>query len=336
MRADLKLMNLWRKGYEYSHGKVVLKSGPMVQNIENTNACGMRCKMCPRNYMTRKVGFMDLGLFRKIVAQLKWNTRLALHHFGDPLLHPKIGEMFKICSEYGIKSSISTNPGSMTKEQINAIFDGGLDILHLSLDGSTKETYERIRAGSANYERALEGIDMFLKEKKRRNSVKPYTKIAIIKMKETLEEIDEFKKKWENVEGIDEVQVKEFITWDGTMQDIIDLQAEESHKAKRKDYYPCLWPWNKLTVLWDGRVVACCFDSDGKEVLGDLKTETLLDIWNGEKMQALRRMHITNSFPDGHLCKNCKEREGFATSKMYPLNLIAQKRLNFLKYYKYN
>lgn len=308
----------------------------MIQNIESTNACGMKCLMCPRNYMKRKVGFMDLKLFEKIVGQLKENSRLCLHHFGDPLLHPKIGEMFSICRKYGIKSSISTNPSSLTDKKINEIFDGGLDILHISLDGATKETYEKIRGGNANYKLALEGIDRFLEEKNKRNTQKPYTKIAIIRMKETEKEIEDFKNKWGKVPGIDEVQVKEFITWDGTMPEITKLQQEASHKAKRKEYYPCLWPWAKLTVLWDGRVVACCFDSDAKCVLGDLNKQSLKQIWNSDRMQKFRKMHVENNFPDGHLCKNCREREGFAPSKIFPLNLIKEKRLNFLKYYKYN
>ncbi|MBS3088782.1 radical SAM protein [Candidatus Pacearchaeota archaeon] len=336
METNKKLINLWRKGYEYSNGKTVCRGKPMIQNIESTNACGMKCLMCPRNHMTRKIGFMNIELFEKIVKQLKWNSRVALHHFGDPLLHPKIGEMFKICNKYGIKSAISTNPSSLTKKTIEEIFDGGLDILHLSLDGATKETYEKIRGGSANYQKALEGIELFLKEREKRNAKKPFTTIAIIKMKETKDEILAFEKKWRDRKGIDEVQVKEFITWDGTMDEINKLQEEVSHKAKRTEYYPCLWLWNKLTVLWDGRVVICCFDSDAKCVVGDLNTQTLEEIWNSEKMQKLREMHINNKFPNKHICSLCKEREGFVPSKLFPLNLIFQKRLNFLRYYRYN
>jgi len=327
---------MWRKGYYYSHESLVTPAIPMIQNIESTNACGMRCIMCPRNEMERKVGFMSLELFENIVKQLKENSRLCLHHFGDPLLHPKIGEMFKICGKYGIKSSISTNPQTMTEDKVNAILDGGLDILHLSFDGANKETFEKVRAGVANFEKSIEGIYRLLEEKKKRGAMKPYIKIAIIKMKDTEAEIEAFKQRWEGVDGIDKVEVKEFITWDGSNENINALATEESHKVKRKNYYPCLWPWMKLTVLWDGRVVACCFDSDAKCILGDLTKQTLDEVWNSKRMQKFREMHVKNNFPDGHLCKHCREREGFRTSKFFPFNLIWEKRLNLLKYYKYN
>ena len=334
--AIKKLKNIWLKGYYYSHEKINTPAIPMIQNIEATNACGMNCKMCPRKYMKRKIGLMDLRLFENIVKQLKGNTRLALHHFGDPLLHPKIGELIKICHKYNIKASLSTNPQGLTKEKSKELIEAGLDYLHLSLDGATKETYEKIRGGSASYEKAIKGIETFLKIKSKMKSKLPYTKIAIIRMKETEAEIEKFKKKWGVRKGIDEVQIKEFITWDGTMEDIKDLEQEASHKVKRKGYYPCYWPWAKLTVLWDGRVAACCFDFDGKCILGDLKKQTIDEIWKSDKMKLFREMHVNDSFPKKHLCAQCKEREGFYPSRIFPLNLIKEKRLNFLNYWGAN
>ena len=336
MKSFNKIKNLWLKGYSYSSQKVISPAIPMVQNVEATNSCTMNCKMCPRQYMKRKIGFIELELFEKIVKQLKGNTRLALHHFGDPLLHPKIGELIKICHKYGVKASLSTNPQILNEKKSRELIDAGLDYLHLSLDGASKKTYEKIRGGNANYEKALEGIEIFLRLKDEKKSKLPYTKIAMIRMKETENEIGLFKKKWKGRKGIDEVQIKEFITWDGTMEDINDLEKEASHKVKRGGDYPCYWPWGKLTVLWDGRVVACCFDSDAKCVLGDLKKESLKEIWNGKTMKEFREMHIKNNFPKEHLCYKCKEREGFKPSKIFPLNLILEKRLNWLNYYKSN
>jgi len=332
----LKLINLWRKGYYYSHEKLETSAFPTINNIEATNACGMNCIMCPRQYMKRKIGFIDLALFEKIVKQMKLNSIVVLHHFGDPLLHPKIEELIKICKKYGIKSSLSTNPSSLTSKNIKKILDAELDYLHISLDGATKETYEKIRRGRADYGIALKNIRLFLREKNRKRNKKPLTTIAIIQMKETKKEIKDFKKKWSNIRGIDIVEVKEFITWDGSMKDIINLGDEYSHKFKRQAYYPCFWPWGRLTVLWDGRVVPCCFDYDGKLILGDLKTQTIKEIWNSQKMREFREQNIKNSFPKGHLCKNCREREGFPPSKIYPFNIILKKRFKFWTYFKFN
>ena len=336
MKQASHVVNLFKKGYNYSHKKISTSAFPTISNIELTNACGMKCIMCPRQYMQRKIGFIDLRLFEKIVKQMKFNSKIVLHHFGDPLLHPKLEEILRICKKYGVQSSLSTNPTSLTKEKIEQILNGGLDHLHISLDGATKETYEKIRRGRADYDVAIKNINNFLEEKKKHGLKKPFTVIAIIRMKETKDEIEKFKKQWSGKEGINRVDAKEFITWDGSMKDITNLGDEYSHKFKRKYYYPCFWPWGKLTVTWDGKVVPCCFDYDAKVILGDLNKQTLEEIWNGKAMQNFRKQQIDNSFPEGHLCKNCREREGFVPSKIYPLNLIVKKGPKIFKYLKYN
>jgi radical SAM protein with 4Fe4S-binding SPASM domain len=330
-----KSINLWKKGYYYSHKKVETPAYPTIASIEPTNACGMKCIMCPRDRMKRKVGFMEINLFEKIVKQMKMNSFIVLHHFGDPLLHPKIGEMIKICKKNKIKTFFSTNPSSLTDEKIKTILDAELDYLHISLDGATKETYEKIRRGRADFEIALKNIENFLKEKKKRKK-SPETTIAIIRMKETKGEIEIFKKQWKNKKGIDNVEVKEFITWDGTREDITQLGDKYSKKFEREYYYPCIWPWGKLTILWDGKVVPCCFDYDAKLVLGDLNKQSLKEIWDSEKMKELRKQTLENSFPENHLCENCKEKEGFPPSRIFPLNLLLRKRTKFLDYFKFN
>jgi len=331
-----KIKNLWNKGFSYSHQKLISNVIPKISNIEATNACGMKCIMCPRQNMTRKIGFMDIKLFEKIIRQAEKGSKVALHFFGDPLLHPKIGEMIKICRKYEIKSSLSTNPTSLTKENIQKILDSGLDYLHISLDGATKQTYEKIRRGMANYKQAIEYIENFLSEKIKRKTRKPITTIAIIRMKETEKEINDFLNQWKNKPGIDKVDVKDFIAWGGGIDTINQLASEFSRHYKRREYYPCFWPWSKICVLWDGRVVPCCSDFDGKYILGDLKKQTLKEIWNSRKIQILRRQCRDNDFPKNHLCYGCREREGFKPSRFFPLNLITQKRFKIFSYFKFN
>jgi len=60
-------------------------------HLEVTNACNLKCVMCPRTGMDRDVGFMPRDLFLKIVQQLKeqrrWIESVALMGLGEPLLH---------------------------------------------------------------------------------------------------------------------------------------------------------------------------------------------------------------------------------------------------------
>ena len=337
----INLRNLWNKGYSYNYGQIQVKSFPSIR-IEPTNACMMNCKMCPRRYMKRKVGFMNIQFFEKILSQLKFrNQSVTLHHIGDPLLHPEIGEMIKIAHKYGFRAGFSTNPISLTDKNIGIILKNHLDFILISLDGATKATLEKIRGKNANYEKSIQNLNNFIAEKVRRKLKKPITTVSIILMKETEKEtekeIADFKMKW-NVQGVDDVLVKHFIRWEGTMKEINklakDTQLVKSHD-KEQDF-PCFWPWNKIVVYWDGRVVPCCCDSDAKSVLGDLNKQTLAEIWNGPKMKQFRKEVIKNRFPKGHICESCHEKEGIAVSKSYPFNIILKKGLKIKDYLKYD
>jgi len=286
--------------------------------------------------MTRPVGFMDVSLFEKIASQMKYNKIVSLHHFGDPLLHPRIGELINILHKYHISASFSCNPQALSDEKINDLLDSQLDHLNISLDGATKETYENLRGGAANYEMALDGIDRLLKEKLKRQSDKPEIVISMIHMKETDKEIEDFKAKWIPQSGVNEVQVKPFIRWEGAFKDINEM-AEDTQlnkSFKKKQDYPCFWPWSRLVVLWDGRVVPCCYDYDGKFVIGDLNNQTIKEIWNSPAMHRLRQFEINNT--PCALCKKCHEKEGSPPSKWFPFNLIFKGKLNFSSYFKFN
>src|SRR5271165_5737017 len=68
---------------------------PTVMMIENTNLCNAECVMCPRELLSRKRGFMDFGLFEKIIREvsgLKRKPVTHLHGFGEPMLDKLLPE----------------------------------------------------------------------------------------------------------------------------------------------------------------------------------------------------------------------------------------------------
>jgi radical SAM protein with 4Fe4S-binding SPASM domain len=116
--------------------------------------------------------------------------------------------------------------------------------------------------------------------------------------------------------------IKQFKTWDGSNPQIVKLAGEGQLSTTYQEpvRYPCVRPWFIITILWDGRVVPCCYDYDGKYVIGDLTTHSLKEIWNNRRMQELRRQLITGTFYDNPLCENCREAKGYPESPWYPLD----------------
>ena len=58
-------------------------------------------------------------------------------------------------------------------------------------------------------------------------------------------------------------------------------------------------------ILSDGRAVSCEQDIAGHQVVGDLNTQSLADVWNAG-MAPLREAHSTGCF-DSPVCRACAE-----------------------------
>ena len=65
--------------------------------------------------------------------------------------------------------------------------------------------------------------------------------------------------------------------------------------------------WRNLSVQADGRVSACCHDSEAELIIGDLgEGETLRDIWQGGSLACLRGIHRDGRFEQLPICHRCR------------------------------
>lgn len=128
----------------YPHYKYHLPL-PTVLMIENTNHCNAECVMCPRGTLSRKRGFMDFGLFEKIikeVSSVKRKPVTHLHGFGEPLLDRLVAERIELAKTYGIKCTyIVTNASLLFSETSRKIISAGLDKMKISVYGTDEESY---------------------------------------------------------------------------------------------------------------------------------------------------------------------------------------------------
>ena len=67
----------------------------------------------------------------------------------------------------------------------------------------------------------------------------------------------------------------------------------------------CARAFGQIMVLWDGRVSLCCFDGEGDEILGDLKTQTIREVYNAGRALEIRTAHAEGRRGEIPLCRNC-------------------------------
>jgi len=137
IKKAVKNNPLLRPVYNLSVQRLVDYRYPLTFNLEPTNACNLKCIMCPRNESKRAVGFIDFLLFRKIVDESRpyGGRHFVLHKDGEPLLHPRIVEMVAYIKQAnpGNTAYISTNGLLLDQDKAAGLMDAGLDQLHISI-----------------------------------------------------------------------------------------------------------------------------------------------------------------------------------------------------------
>ncbi|NMB58656.1 MAG: radical SAM protein [Chloroflexi bacterium] len=120
--------------------------------IEVTNLCNLDCQTCMRNVWGEPSGMMSDATFEKIFAEIQGMSVLPTVFFGgygEPLIHPKTAEWVTRFKEIGARVELISNGLLLTEERSLQFIRAGLDVLWISLDGSSEESYVDIRLGSS-------------------------------------------------------------------------------------------------------------------------------------------------------------------------------------------
>lgn len=291
------MKNRVRIAANYFRRQALLSGGPIEITLESTAKCNLYCPMCPRHIYTFDDESMDLDLFRDIVSDCKDHVEFVWPYgIGEPMIHSDIFEMIKVARSEGIRTGMSTNATLLDDKRGDMLLDSGLDYLILAFDGATKESYEKYRIG-AEFERTRKYILNFLEKKIQRGS-QMFIVVQMVLLKDNNHEIDLYKKLWD-VEGIDEVRFKrDEIQIDGSR--IPNSQME----GQRRN--PCHLLWRgPLYVRYDGKAFPCCYMYD-EEPIGDLRKQSVMEVWNSEGMVQLREAHLSGDLTDYPLCQNCQ------------------------------
>jgi len=283
--------------YEAQMKKVMerFRDKPLKVIIENTNICNSDCIFCVHSKMSRKIGFMDFSLYKNIIdecASIRVKE-VAVYRLGEPLLDREFSEKVTYAKKRGIEIvSTNTNASLLNEENTIKILHSGLDVLYISLDATSKEVYERIRRG-LNYDIVIENINRFIKLRNAKGK-----KLTIILnycvTEENKYQIKDFINKWKN--RVEQIWISDTHDWSGVV-------GKKRDPLRRTD--PCRLLWTEMVISWDGKVPLCCIDYDDSILIGDVKKESINEIWNGEILKTFRECHINKQFGRISLCNNC-------------------------------
>jgi radical SAM protein with 4Fe4S-binding SPASM domain len=258
---------------------------PFMLTCETVNICNNQCIICPYTQMKRSKGVMPIDLFRRIIeqyAKIGGGYLSLTPMLGDILLDPHLIERVEIIRRYKqIKPSFTTNLIALDKysdDEIGMLVES-VEKVAVSYYGVTEEEHIQI-TGNTNFQRVNYNLRRLIHLCKDKRKLSIEFRLLFKQNQEFIEHyIDTMFQ-----EKIKYGWIYKYANWGGTLAHELPGDAI-FYKPSFHHQEFCLMPIFSLMIYHDGKVSVCqCCDFDQEEELyvGDINTESILDIFNGE------------------------------------------------------
>ncbi len=293
--------------------EVVPLSTPFLVILDVANICNFKCSFCFQSITKSKLldmGFkpnmMDMELFKKTITEIKkfpeQIKRMYLFAHGESLLNKHLPSMIAYAKEQNSAKIIQiTTNGSLLNPTLNMkLVDAGLDELRISVEGLSAEKYKKIAGVDFDFKSFLENIKHFYKN---RGSCKLYVKIINIALDDGEEKF--FYRLFNNIS--DNASI-EYVTpyYKGVNYNSLFPKHDKTilgNKARPISICPRIF--YMLNICPDGNITMCNVDNLEQYVFGNVKTHSLVELWNGKEFTALRMQHLKNNGTAHPLCGKC-------------------------------
>lgn len=280
---------------------------PTAIQVEVTNICNAKCWFCPQPSSNRKKGHMKFDLFKKIADEIapysKRVRTISLFMDGEPTLNPNILGFLKYAHKLGIeKINISSNMECFTPELTDSILSSNLgktlQYVICSIDGASKEVYAEKRIG-INFEKVLTNTEYLISKRNQMKRLYPWVFARLLVSYISEKDIELFKNTWKN--KADKVLCSPMHNWGGQ---IVDERLKTN--INHKEFHPCYFPFSQFAIQYDGIVRLCCLDTNESVIIGDVKRNSINEIWKGIEIDRIRNFHLNKKVEEvPFICKNC-------------------------------
>ncbi|HXD09208.1 MAG TPA: radical SAM protein [Anaerolineales bacterium] len=288
---------------------------PVVLQVQTINRCNGKCGMCPYPYTVhlepREI--MDDALYSKIIHECAMEAdfrELVPMVQNEPLLDVKLEERiaeFRSIAKPYQAVEIVTNGTALTPARFEKLVKSGLDTITISLSAFSEETFNKLIAGlswkqiTGNLEAVaksplLSQINVFLRYVRQRGNES---------------EFSPFKRYWQG-RGIN-VSNYEINNRAGALQDYEEripyksffFQRARKGMGRRLFKGACPHAFGIMHILKNGDVPLCANDWEHREKLGNVREQSIRQIYNSPRMLEIRELMEQGRFEEIAPCKDC-------------------------------
>ena len=263
---------------------------PTLVVVETTSKCNAKCFFCPHRTMKRAKEDMPQILFDKVINDCKESklNHICPFFLGEPfmdrLIFNRLEQINKELPDTFI--DIFSNMSLLDNEKIDKLSQiDNIDNFIMSVtsyDEKSCKEYMGLR-----WNTVFKNIQDLVEANNKRQFIK-HLQISSIHI--NIEEDKKLQKRWQNIKGIEKLGIYAMQNWKGDVPSNIDINLD------------IICPRTQhICILSNGKVALCCRDQEGDYSIGDIKKNTILEIFNSEKYRKYRTHKKKDLVP----CKSC-------------------------------
>ena len=277
-----------------------MRDYPKVIEVQFHNRCNSNCLICPYKDMNYSPEIMDEYLFDKLISEIDEEklVRLIPYLNNEPFLDRNfVNKIKKIREKYKkLEIEISTNASVINKEIISDLSKLNITELRISVFGFANDTYKRMMP-NLNQDKVFNNLAIISEIFTETN-----TKVSIvmiddgsidekefIEMKELCENYKFSFERWGYLDRGDNVSYKS--------NDINNPKVSSCEQNR---------PLERMHILANGDIILCCQDWKHTIILGNIKSQTIKEIWNSDLYNNVRDSLYNKEKISPELCQKCK------------------------------
>jgi methionyl-tRNA formyltransferase/MoaA/NifB/PqqE/SkfB family radical SAM enzyme len=286
---------------------------PKMVVLATVYPCNAKCPNCPYTETNSDIRlkyadqpFIDPELFKRIARECgEHGAFVRITGGGEPMMHPAdMVSLIEYARSVGARVWLNTNGSLMPPEKIDRLLGCSLDQVEFSVDAADPETYAVVRAG-LDWEGLLRSVRYFVAERNRRKASTNIV-VSVIEQEMVKDHMDDIARFWLEL-GVDEVMRRKFLTWGSNTRLDAVLSADPTPYLDKTEGEPCPYPFHRLNIDSRGKVEVCGYDISGRTNFGNVREQSIREIWKGPMFEWWRTRHLERRGGEIPLCRECPD-----------------------------
>jgi MoaA/NifB/PqqE/SkfB family radical SAM enzyme len=325
-----KLDNALALQAEMEAGAVTVSHLPWRVVLEPHSGCNLRCPKCLAHEGKLSRGALNPDDVDAYLDGLSDSlVQVNVFHWGEPFLNKRLDQIISKVHAKNIGTTVHANINYVPPGMHEKMMDSGLDLLICSIDGITQETYHQYRV-QGEISDVLGNLRAFVDAKRKNGGIGPKIIWKFLYFPHAQHEFEQARKIAQDI-GVDEFSAAPAYVGDMmyTTSGAVPLASRNQSEDGVGNFPACHYLYDFPVIHIDGSVLPCCIVAEEKFIFGHRSAAQWLDVMNGPKYQAARRMGRGERDIDSP-CDGCymMKAVGFGSSATQPDSNLARRAEN--------